>query len=163
MELKTPTIYIKSIGPEVVIDRLGSAVEQAVAEAMDKMAEDVEWEIRRKASGELNETRQAYLDGLSVLHHSGKITITVDGGLAVAVEAGSKPRDVSTGKVGQVGWYKGAPRHFRNITGKPTVTGKNWVHPGIKAHDFIGKVAEDLEDRIADDAFSEAIDRIQVK
>ena len=163
MEIRTPTIYIKSIGPEIVLERMESAVTEAIMSGMEDLAEEIEWEIRRKASGELNESRKAYLDGLSVLESGGKISVVLDGGLAVAIEQGSKPHDTSKGsRAGQTIWYKPAPRHFRYVSGKPTVTGKNWIHPGIKPHDFIGKVAEDVENRIAGDVFSAAIDRIKI-
>ncbi len=163
MNIKTPTIYIKSIGPEMVIDQLGSAVEQAIIDAMDELAEQVEWEIRMKASGELKESRQAYLDGLSVMHRGGTISVTVDGGLAVAVEAGSKAHDTSKGsRFQKTVWYGPPARHFRYVSGKPTVTGKNWIHPGIKAHDFIGKVSEDVDARLGDEALSKALDRIKI-
>lgn len=154
---------IKSVGPEVVLDRLASAVSEAIMDGMEELAEEIEWEIRRRASGELNESRSAYLDGLSVLESGGKISVVLDGGLAVAIEQGSKPHDTSQGsRFQKTIWYKPAPRHFRFVSGKPTVTGKNWIHPGIKPHDFIGKVAEDVENRIAGDIFSAAIDRIKI-
>lgn len=148
----------------MVLDDLSSAVESALLDAMGELAEEVEWELRRKASGELNESRQAYLDGLSVLHNGGRITIVLDGGLAVAVEQGSKPHDTSQGsRAGKVVWYKPPARNFRTVTGKPTVTGNNWVHPGIEAHDFIGKVSDDVENRLGPDIINNALDRIQVK
>jgi hypothetical protein len=163
MNIKTPTIYIKSVGPEATFAHLGEEFERVINEGLEILAEEIEWEIRRKAAGELNESRQAYLDGLSVLYTGGKIEVVVDGGLAVAVESGSKPHDISAGsRFQKTVWFKPPNRHFRNVSGKPTVTGKNWIHPGIKAHDFIGKVADDVENRLAGDIFDEVIQRIKV-
>ena len=139
-------------------DGLGEEIEDALEEAVQEIAEEIEWEVRREASGSLKESLSSYLDGLSVEADGLFADIQLTGGLAKAVEEGSDPFDLKPGFLG------GALSRVIPLTGRQPLRfrtapySKNsppWVHPGIKARNFISQAVEKVMevdvDRIIDE------------
>lgn len=159
--------------PGMDIDQVEEALEDIIYEGMDELAETIEWEIRTLAAKGLHDTRQVYLDALTVDVHEDSFQIELDHPLATAVESGSDPFDMKPG------FLRGRTTRKLMLTGR---LGKNrqpatvprpavvpfsqynppWWHPGIKARNFITKTVDDVEDIHAPEVFNDIISRVKV-
>ena len=116
---------------------------KAAAASIDDVSDELEKIWRDKAGQQLHTSKQAYLDGLS-FHTSGdEVQVTVDGGLATAVETGSERFDLKPGFLGSA-----TSRVIPIGGGFKTVSAKSdgWWHPGIQARDIGTQVIDELED-----------------
>ena len=158
--------------PGMDVDQVEEALEDIIYEGMDELAEELEWEVRTMAAKELGDTKQVYMDSLSVDVYDDSFQFELDHPLAVAVEGGSDPFNMIPG------FLQGRKSRVLRLTGRfdkhkqpagpryRTVPYSKykppWRHPGIKARGFITKVTNDVEDVHAPRVFNDLIARMKV-
>lgn len=160
--------------PGIDIDHVEEALENIIYEGMDLLAEEMEWEIRHLAANDLYDSRDAYLNSLSVDAYEDSIQFQLSHPLATAVESGSEPFDMipgflrGTGKPTRLLKLTGRLDKFKNPAGprKKMVPFSSfkppWRHPGIKARNFITNTANDVEDIYAPRVFTRLVENLRI-
>ncbi len=153
-------------------DELESEFDGVIDEGLDTLAEEIEWSWREKAAKKLRESKEEYLDGLSVERIGNDIQGKLTGPLAVAVETGAKSFDLKPGFLGNrlsriipMGEYKGGdgpvvPQigRFRTVS----VGSSGWIHPGWEPRAIHEEIQEEIDDTLADKVFGSLVDQIKI-
>jgi len=132
-------------------DAVDDAYSKAVEDSFQKLAEEIEWKWRQKASIQLHTSRQQYLDGLHVDYSHNEITASLTGWLPVAVEQGTQGFDMTKGLLGgalhrTIGIEKAKSGHLFNEVGQ----GSTWWHPGILARRIHKQVEREVPGMLSD-------------
>lgn len=148
-------------------DQLEAAFEEALEEGMDQLMEEVEWAWRAEASKSLNESRQAYLDGLS-FHRIGRdFEVSLKGWVPVALETGSPPFDLKPGflKAGKGGGlYRDIPMGYPTWDRIRRVTpfSPGWQHPGMEQRGIGDRIQNQVENEIVPAVFNRVFAKISL-
>jgi len=154
-----------SAGPSIIIqidvdasafDKFIDRMEKDIDESLDRLAEEIEWAWRIKASQQLNTSKKEYLDGLHIERVDDTIQAVLKGFIPNAVEEGYGQYDMKPGMLGNalykvipIGKKAGKTPTFRTMT----KNSKGWIHPGFKKR-AIGEQIQDDMDEIAKKAFA---------
>ena len=145
---------------------LDEEIQSKVDDAMDRLGEEVEWEWRRIAARDLAQSKDEYLNGMSVEVIDGQIIMKVTGPLAIAVEGGSEKFDLKPGFLkgktsATIPLFGNRPPNIDRLRTVPSKT-KPWIHPGIKARNLIDKVTDKVEEQLLDEVFNGIIGRTTI-
>lgn len=150
------------------VDKIVEDIEGGIDAGMEVLAEEIEWQWRKKAAETLEATRDEYLSSLSVDRYGNEIQVQLNGEMATAVETGSEPFDLKPGFLGGA-LYRiipiapGYPRHnprsnearrFRTVSRNSPPD--SWWHPGIQARNIGQQVQDELKEGKLEQIFQEA-------
>jgi len=158
-------IFISELELEIP-DKLINQLEESADEAIDELAEEVEFEWRRTVASHLHSSRDAYFKGMSVERVGDEVQMRLDGDLAVAVETGSQKFDLKPGFLkgrtsANIPLFGNRPPNIDRFRRAPAKTA-NWIHPGVEPHNLIDKVQVKLEEGLVEEVFTRVLGRIKI-
>lgn len=168
-------IYMELEGMD--FESIGDNMEQAIEEGMRELAEEIEWEWRHQAASKLNESKEKYLQGLSVEVIGRDIEVHLSGPIPVGLETGMPSFDLKPGflkggkpyRIIPMGFPPANPVNprFRIVT----PTSKGWIHPGFsenpgmnpntgKSYYKAGSITETVQSKVEEGLIPEIFDRV---
>lgn len=158
---------------------------KVVDAAADRMLDDLEVEARttwqKRANKTLNATSKFYrTDGLNVARDGDSVVVTVKGGLAAAVDAGSSAFSLVDGflnpktktmnlerAAGVIRWRRvtdksGRSRRIPIDGGWPAKTGGSWKHPGITPRNITQGAVQEMKRLVIPKLMVAFVERITV-